>query len=162
MALSKTTQDHDEIQEWAEKRGAIPSEVASTERKGEPGILRFQFPKAKNANDSKLKKISWDDFFEKFDESGLALVYQDATAEGAESNFNKLIHPENDKSTGKSSGKSSSSSAKSRSAKSSNTRSTSTRSASTKSSTKKKSAAPQKRTAAKSTTGTSRSKRKAA
>ena len=94
MALSKTTQDHDEIKAWAEKRGAIPSEVASTEKNGEPGILRLQFPQAKNANDSALKEIGWDDFFEKFDRSGLSLVYQDVTSEGAESNFNKLIHPE--------------------------------------------------------------------
>jgi hypothetical protein len=97
MALSKTTQDHDEIQQWAESRGAIPAEVASTERKGQTGILRFEFPGAKNANDSALKEISWDEFFEKFDASGLALVYQEKTAAGQKSNFNKLVHPENAK-----------------------------------------------------------------
>ena len=84
MSLSKTTQDHEEIKQWAEKRGAVPSEVESTERKGEPGILRFAFPKAKNHNDGALKEIEWDDFFEKFDKNGLALVYQDVTSEGAE------------------------------------------------------------------------------
>ncbi len=94
MALSKTTQDHNEIQQWAEARGAIPAEVASTEHKGQTGILRLEFPKAKNANDSALKEISWDEFFEKFDASGLALVYQEQTAEGEQSNFNKLIYPE--------------------------------------------------------------------
>lgn len=93
MALSKTTRDHDEIRRWAEERGAIPSEVASTERGNEPGILRFQFPGAKNSNDSKLKEISWDAFFEKFDENDLELLYQEKTAEGQKSNFNKLIHP---------------------------------------------------------------------
>lgn len=97
MALSKTTRDHNEIRRWAEKRGAIPAEVTGTERNGETGILRFEFPKAPNHNDSKLNEISWDDFFEKFDERGLELVYQDVTAEGAESNFNKLVCPENDK-----------------------------------------------------------------
>jgi len=94
MALSKTTQDHNEIQQWAEARGAIPAEVASTESKGQTGILRLEFPGAKNANDSALKEISWDEFFEKFDASGLALVYQEQTAEGEQSNFNKLIYPE--------------------------------------------------------------------
>lgn len=93
MALSKTTRDHDEIRRWAEERGAIPSEVASTERGREPGILRFQFPDAPNRNDGKLKEISWDAFFEKFDENDLELLYQDKTAEGQPSNFNKLIHP---------------------------------------------------------------------
>ena len=101
MALSKTTQDHDEIQQWAEARGAVPAEVGSTEKNGQTGILRFEFPGAKNANDSALKEISWDEFFEKFDASGLALVYQEKTAAGQKSNFNKLVHPENAKSAGK-------------------------------------------------------------
>ena len=96
MALSKTTQDREEIQQWAERRGAKPGEVASTEGKGGPGILRIMFPKAPHHNDGALKEISWDEFFEKFDASGLALVYQEVTAEGAESNFNKLIHPEDE------------------------------------------------------------------
>ena len=96
MALSKTTQDHDEIRKWAEARNAKPAEVASTEKNGEPGILRIEFPQAKNHNDSNLKEISWDDFFAKFDASDLALVYQDVTKEGAESNFNRLIHPDHD------------------------------------------------------------------
>jgi len=97
MALSKTTQDHDEIRQWAEQRGAVPSQVSSTGRKGETGILRFEFPDAKNADDSALNEISWDEFFEKFDASGLALVYQEKTAAGKKSNFNKLVHPENEK-----------------------------------------------------------------
>ena len=96
MALSKTTQDHDEIRQWAEARGALPAEVESTERNGQTGILRIEFPKARNANDSALKEISWDEFFEKFDASGLALVYQELTADGEQSNFNKLIYPEVD------------------------------------------------------------------
>ena len=97
MALSKTTQDHEEIQQWAEARGAVPAEVASTEKNGQTGILRFEFPGAKNANDSALSEISWDEFFEKFDASGLALVYQEKTAGGQKSNFNKLVRPENAK-----------------------------------------------------------------
>ncbi len=101
MALSKTTQDHDEIRKWAEARGAKPAEVAATEKNGETGILRIEFPKAKNHNDSALKEISWDEFFEKFDASDLALVYQEVTKEGAESNFNRLIHPDHEDHPGK-------------------------------------------------------------
>lgn len=116
MALSKTTRDHDEIRKWAEARGAVPAEVRGTEKGGEPGILRFEFPNAPNHNDSKLEEISWDDFFEKFDERGLELVYQEQTAEGAESNFNKLVCPENDsKSSSKSHSSSSHSTSKSHS-----------------------------------------------
>src|SRR3954451_2403638 len=115
MALSKTTRDHDEIRNWAEARGALPAEVRGTEKGGEPGILRFEFPNAPNHNDSKLEEISWDDFFEKFDERGLELVYQEQTAEGAESNFNKLVCPENDKVSHRSGSSSSNSSSKSHS-----------------------------------------------
>ncbi len=38
-----------------------------------------------------LEEISWDDFFAKFDEEGLALVYQDETKDGSESRFFKLV-----------------------------------------------------------------------
>ena len=55
MALSKTTQDHDEIKAWAEARGAKPAEVASTEREGSIGIIRLEFPGAAHANDSNLR-----------------------------------------------------------------------------------------------------------
>ena len=91
MTLSRTTRDHDEIRRWAEARGAVPAEVKGAERDGETGIIRFEFPKAPGHNDSKLEEISWEDFFEKFDENNLELVYQEQTAEGQKSNFNKLI-----------------------------------------------------------------------
>jgi hypothetical protein len=112
MALSKTTRDHDEIRRWAEERGAAPSEVASTERSDETGILRFQFPDAPNRKDEKLKEISWDAFFEKFDENDLELLYQEETADGETSNFNKLIHPTDKEYSGKRSSSSHSSSSR--------------------------------------------------
>lgn len=122
MALSKTTQDHDEIRKWAEKHGAIPAEVAATQHGNDPGILRFEFPKAHPHNDSALQEISWEDFFRKFDEHNLALVYQEKTADGETSNFNKLVNADTVKSSGKSK---STSSTEKKSAKSSTKRSTS-------------------------------------
>jgi hypothetical protein len=97
MATTKTTRDHEEIRRWAEARGAVPAEVASTHQGDEPGILRFEFPKAPGHRDENLRPISWDEFFEKFDENNLELLYQETTAEGAPSNFNKMIHPESEK-----------------------------------------------------------------
>lgn len=112
MSTSNATTDHETIRSWAEARGAVPSEVASTHKRSEPGILRFQFPGAPGEKDENLREISWDAFFEKFDENNLELVYQDKTADGERSNFNKLVHSEQSSSSGKSSasGKSSSSS----------------------------------------------------
>ena len=108
LSSSKSTRDHNEIRKWAETRNAVPCEVADTERNGSTGILRFEFPDAPNRNDDRLQEISWDEFFEKFDESQLELLYQEKTADGERSNFNKLIHPESGKKTAKSAKKSSS------------------------------------------------------
>ena len=99
---STTTQDHDFIQQWAEKRGGKPAEVASTEQNGQTGILRLEFPGAPNANDAALKEIGWEEFFEKFDASGLEFLYQEETAEGELSNFNKLVYPDPESTAGKS------------------------------------------------------------
>ena len=94
MAQSQVTTDHDTIREWAEARGGRPAAVRSTQGKGRKsatGIIRLEFPDAPNAKDDNLEEISWDEFFEKFDESNLALLYQEETASGERSNFNKLV-----------------------------------------------------------------------
>lgn len=87
---SHTTIDHDEIRQWAEEKGGRPATVKNTERGGEhAGILRINFP-GSSADDS-LEDIDWDTFFNKFEESRLAFVYEDETAEGAESRFGKFV-----------------------------------------------------------------------
>jgi hypothetical protein len=95
MAGAKITTDHDEIRNWAEERGGRPATVRSTHGqghgKGGTGIIRIEFPDAPNSKHDSLEEISWEEFFEKFDESDLALVYQEETAGGEKSNFNKLI-----------------------------------------------------------------------
>lgn len=113
MDRTKSTKDHDEIQRWAEARNAIPSEVASTHKDGEAGILRFQFPDAKQKNDAALREIPWEEFFEKFDENNLELIYREKTASGQRSNFNKLIHPESEKKSASSTKKGSATAAQS-------------------------------------------------
>lgn len=86
---SKVTIDHEEIRRWAEQRGAKPSAVKGTGKGGDVGIIRLDFP-GYSGGDS-LEEISWQQFFEKFDEGELALVYQEQTASGERSNFNKLV-----------------------------------------------------------------------
>lgn len=84
---SKTTTDHGTIRDWAERRGAVPATVEGTEQGDEEaGILRFEFRK-----DADLEPIDWDAFFEKFDDSGLAFLYQDKTASGKISRFHKFV-----------------------------------------------------------------------
>src|SRR5947207_12710880 len=99
-AQSKMTTDHEEIRQWAEARGAHPSVVKNTRAKnaGSIGVLRLDFPGY--SGEGSLEPISWDQFFETFDEHQLALVYQDKTAAGKASNFNKLVKRE-DQETGR-------------------------------------------------------------
>jgi hypothetical protein len=86
---SLITTDHELIREWAETRGGKPAHVKSTGKKSDVGILRIDFPGY--SGQGSLEEISWDEFFDKFEKSGLALVYQEETASGERSNFNKLI-----------------------------------------------------------------------
>lgn len=93
--LSHTTTDHDEIRKWAEARGAKPACVKKTGGKSDVGVIRLDFPGY--SGEESLQHIEWDEFFKKFDESKLALVYQEHTASGEKSNFNKLISRDTEK-----------------------------------------------------------------
>jgi len=88
MAQGKVTTDHDKIRQWAEERGGSPATVKSTQTDSEPGVLRLDF----EPRDSALEPIEWDEFFEKFDGEGLALLYQDRTDDGKISRFHKFVN----------------------------------------------------------------------
>jgi hypothetical protein len=93
-AQSKVLTDQEEIRKWAEERGAQPACVQGTGEEGDVGMLRLEFPGAPGARDESLQPISWDDWFRKFDERGLAFLVQEETARGQKSNFNKIISRE--------------------------------------------------------------------
>ena len=84
MASSERTRDHDTIRQWAEARDGTPAKV---ETGGPGGVLRIDFP----PKDDRLTGIDWDEFFQIFDESDLDFLYQDETADGSESRFNKFV-----------------------------------------------------------------------
>ncbi|HWV55908.1 MAG TPA: hypothetical protein VNZ57_00425 [Longimicrobiales bacterium] len=87
------TTDHDRIREWVEARGGWPSTVASTYRPDDAGLIRLDFPGYKGDGDS-LKRISWDEWFAKFDENDYVLLYQETLASGEQSNFNRILSRE--------------------------------------------------------------------
>ena len=89
QAQSKTTTNHDEIRRWVEERGGHPAHVKQSARDGDVGILRIDFPGY--SGEDTLEEISWEQFFEKFDAEKLAFLYQEVTASGESSFFNKLI-----------------------------------------------------------------------
>jgi hypothetical protein len=89
MSQTKTTTDHEEIQRWVEERGGHPASVKGTARGDEAaGLLRIDYP-GYSGEDS-LREISWEEFFQKFEESNLAFLYQD-NAEANKGRFSKLV-----------------------------------------------------------------------
>ena len=86
---SNTTTNHDEIRKWVEARQGKPATVQRTESGDEPGVLRIDFPGYSGAGS--LVEISWENFFQKFDEKNLAFLYQDTTSSGEQSRFFKFV-----------------------------------------------------------------------
>ena len=90
---SRTTTDHQQIRQWAELRGGIPTTVAGTAGKGEHvGILRIEFPES--GEERRLEPIEWDEFFDKFEQSKLAFLFQEQTKTGQPSRFFKFVNRE--------------------------------------------------------------------
>jgi hypothetical protein len=87
---SKITSDHAVIRKWAEERKSKPASVKGT-RGNDIGVLRLMFPGYSVGRSQSLREISWEEFFQKFDENNLAFIYQDETSSGNKSNFNKFI-----------------------------------------------------------------------
>jgi hypothetical protein len=86
---SRALTNHEEIQQWAEERGAHPACVRTTAKRTDIGMIRLDFPGY--GGEQSLEEIEWDQWFEKFDNNNLALLVQEQTAGGEKSNFNKLV-----------------------------------------------------------------------
>lgn len=85
---AQATTDHEQIRRWVEERGGKPACVRGT---GDPDdcLLRIDMPGY--TGEDVLEPISWDQFFRQFDQKKLAFLYQDKTADGKKSYFNKLV-----------------------------------------------------------------------
>ena len=95
-SAAKSTTDLNEIRRWAEERDGKPVTVVGTASRGEAGLLRIDFPGYSGAG--RLEEISWDDWYEKFNESKLQFLYQDKP----ESRFFKLVSRGNSRKGGSS------------------------------------------------------------
>lgn len=87
---AKSTTNLNEIRRWAESRGGKPVSVIGTSRRGGAGLLRIDFPGYSGAG--RFEEISWDEWYEKFQESKLEFLYQDRAANGGQSRFFKLVN----------------------------------------------------------------------
>lgn len=82
---SKTT-DHETIQSWALSHDGIPTVIEDTEDGPGQGVLRIHFPN--NSSDYNFNEISWEQFFQQFEDNGLAFLYQDKE----DSTFHKFVN----------------------------------------------------------------------
>lgn len=89
MAQATSTTDHDTIRQWVEQRDGMPATVTDTKQGEEAGLLRVDFPGY--SGEETLEEISWDEFFEKFDQEELEFLYQDETDAGELSRFCKFV-----------------------------------------------------------------------
>lgn len=87
---SEATTDHETIRRWVEERGGDPAHVEATADEDGVGILRLQFPDTERDHDE-IKPITWDEFFEKFEDENLAFVYQEETEGDRMSRFYKFV-----------------------------------------------------------------------
>ncbi|WP_431942640.1 hypothetical protein [Micromonospora marina] len=88
---SLVTRNHEVIQRWARARGAKPATIAGTERGDRPGVLTFNMPGYRES--SRIREITWDDWFRTFDLRRLNLIYQEQLRDGRQSNFFRTENP---------------------------------------------------------------------
>ena len=79
------TTDHQKIKHWVEKRGGHPARVEGTAVRGRSGVLVLDYGEPTSLE---LEPITWDDFFEGFEENDLAFLYPN---DSDEVRFAKLV-----------------------------------------------------------------------
>ncbi len=89
QSTSHTTTNHNEIRRWVEERGGHPARVKGTEKGKTAGVLRIDYPGF--SGEDRLEEITWEEFFDGFEENELAFIYQDKTSDGEISRFSKLV-----------------------------------------------------------------------
>lgn len=84
MASAIRTRNHDEIRQWVEQRGGIPTVV-----KGTGGLLRIDFIQGPQSGgrEASLEETEWERWFEIFDDNDLAFL----CSPDPESRFFKLV-----------------------------------------------------------------------
>lgn len=84
MTEAVTTTNHKVIRKWVESREGRPAVVGG-------GVLRIDFGDAEEG----FRTVSWDEFFNIFEDRKLAFLHQDLLDNGQVSRFNKLIERPN-------------------------------------------------------------------
>lgn len=86
---TKVTYDHKLIQDWVESRKGKPAKMKDEEIEEPVDELKVKFPNERTRN---ITLISWEEFFNEFDQEHLAFQFREKTPEGDESKFYKVIY----------------------------------------------------------------------
>lgn len=84
-----STTDHNVIRDWADDRGGLPA-VIKNPATPEEELLRVHFLDMGD-DDDLFRIISWQEFFELFEERQLEFIYQEYAKNGEKSFFCKLV-----------------------------------------------------------------------
>ena len=88
------TEDHAVVRDLVEEYDGYPAHVERTESgAGGSGLLRLAFPDVASRDDDPnedLTRLSWEEFFEEFDQEHLALVYPEDLGDDAAADFQLL------------------------------------------------------------------------
>ena len=76
FAQGKATTDPSLIKKWAEARRATPAVIRKFTSDGMEMVLSFLFPDINI--DEVVTRLSWEEFFEKFNQQRLVFVYEDS------------------------------------------------------------------------------------
>lgn len=94
MASSSQTTDHAQIKEWADKHNGVPAVIEETANSNDSRMLRIHFPDksddnntAEGSGEANFREISWDTFFDTFEQRSLALL----TSSDDDSTFHKFV-----------------------------------------------------------------------
>lgn len=86
---SKTTDNHITIKKWAEERDGKPALMDGiVPENGGGEMLRINFM---GGSEGPMNQISWDKFFEIFENNNLLFLYEDEIKVGEKSKFHKFI-----------------------------------------------------------------------
>jgi len=101
MPLSaKVTTDHNVILRWAQDRGGRPAAVTPRTGHNHTPSVYIDFPghpahaaiaKAWSASGASIAPLTWDEFFERFEQDGLAFLYQERTSTGMPSRLFRIV-----------------------------------------------------------------------
>lgn len=81
--MASTATGHQEIRHWAERHGGKAAVVKETHHQRESvGILRIMFPQAPHSEHEAPEEISWDEFFQQFDNSNFSKLVSQESVEG--------------------------------------------------------------------------------